>query len=235
MAVNPWAHRTAPGAPRQRANMRGTNLYPMAAPHARQLAKNAAAKRIPNNWPIPRNRGKRSRGLHRSDNTCFRLGGLQALLHLPKFLQWIISHNSIHNGVLIFHAQLGAAMTLDGSGSSDEEISNIDNLSEREMAKLEKELKDKEAEKPGSTLTRCPACAVKALVQCYWGIQNLDAAGVPNALPLNNPELIRVHGVDNVLRIFTPGAAVGAVNAQEDPEEMQTRLLTGCLESVNHK
>ena len=90
----------------------------------------------------------------------------------------------------------------------------------------------KQKKKSVKTLKHCPACAVKALAQCYWGNRDLDASGEPAALPLSNPELLMVHSVDNMLRRFTPGA--GAGNAQEDPEEMQTRLLKACLESVDY-
>lgn len=211
----------------------------MAAPHARQVAKNIAAKQIPNTWPIPRNRSKKSRDLRRNGNTCFRLSGLQALLHLPKFLQWIISHNSMRNGTRIFpcrpshmiYAQLGMNMS-STTISFNKNISSVDEWPEKKLTQLKKKF-EKEKKDSGSTLTDCPACAVKALAQFYWGIQNLNA-GEPISLPFNNAELDRVHQVDNMLRQFTPGAAIGAGNAQEDPEEMQTRLLTGCLESVNY-
>lgn len=140
-------HRTAHNAPRQRPNMRGTSLYPMAVPHARQVAKNIAAKQIPNTWPIPRNRSKKSRGLRRNGNTCFRLSGLQALLHLPRFLQWIISHNSMRNGTRIFpcrpahviHAQLDLNMS-STTISSNKKIPSIDELPEKELTQLKKEL-----------------------------------------------------------------------------------------------
>jgi hypothetical protein len=119
--------------------------------------------------------------------------------------------------------------------SSNKKIPSIDELPEKELTQLKKKLEKKEKKNPGSTLTDCPACAVKALAQFYWGIQNLNAGGVPDSLPFNNAELDRVHQVNNMLRQFTPGADTGAGNAQEDPEEMQTRLLTACLESVNYQ
>ena len=76
---------------------------------------------------------------------------------------------------------------------------------------------------------------MKGLAQYYWGTGNLSPLGVPLDIPDTNTELIEVHQIDNMLRQSTPGAAVGAENVQEDPEEMQTRLLTACLESVNYK
>jgi hypothetical protein len=46
---------------------------------------------------------KRSRGLLRDDNnTCFLLGGLQTLFHLPGFQNWILSHNSREGGTVNF-------------------------------------------------------------------------------------------------------------------------------------
>jgi hypothetical protein len=134
----------------------------------------------------------------------------------------------------VIHAQLDLNMS-STTISSNKKIPSIDELPEKELTQLKKKLEKKEKKNPGSTLTDCPACAVKALAQFYWGIQNLNAGGVPDSLPFNNAELDRVHQVDNMLRQFTPGADTGAGNAQEDPEEMQTRLLTACLESVNYQ
>jgi hypothetical protein len=146
----------------------------------------------------------------------------------------------MRNGVRIFpcrpvaviQTELQAGMTAGGSKSSeDKETLEIENLSEQVVNEPETESEDEEA----SELTHCPACAVKDLVQCYWGDQNLDAAGVPKPLLATDPQLVMVDNVDNALRMFTPGAAMGAADTQEDPEEMQTRLLTACLESVDYK
>lgn len=49
------------------------------------------SKRIPVKWPITR-RNKISRGLGRKRNECYRLSSLQTLLHLPKFMSWVLSH-----------------------------------------------------------------------------------------------------------------------------------------------
>ncbi|KAF2262905.1 cysteine proteinase [Lojkania enalia] len=59
-----------------------------------QQAKDTHVARIAKKWPIPHTRGtSASRGLERRGNTCYRLSTLQVLMHLPKFLNWILSHN----------------------------------------------------------------------------------------------------------------------------------------------
>jgi len=218
-----YAHRTRAGARHTGYNLRGIPIPAAvvpaapAAPHPRQVVKNTVARRIWNEWLITR-QNRRSRGLGRNGNTCFRLSGLQALLHLPKFLQWIISHNSTQGNTTVFpcrpvdaiQAQLAQGLTLGKSDTS----------------------KKKKDEEQSEDLEDCPACAVKALAQFYWGNQNLNAAGYPKPLRFNHTLLDAVHDVDDVLRMFTPGAGTG--DAQQNPEEMQTRLLTACLESVDH-
>jgi hypothetical protein len=217
MATNRWPHRTGPGYRPDRYNLRGAPAagppapVGLTAPHPRQTLKNNVARQIKNRWPITR-KNRASRGLIRAGNTCFRLSGLQALLHLPKFLQWILSHNNTEKGRVVFPcrslteimARLSARMTVGcGESSEDEE-----------------------------TLPQCPACAVKALAQCYWGHENLDSSGEPMPLCVSHPLIAAVHSIDDALRRNTPG--VGVNDPQEDPEEMQTRLLTACLESVDH-
>jgi hypothetical protein len=94
----PWGHRA--GAPNPRYSFRGTNLHQVAAalPYPRQVIENTNARNISNKWPITR-ASWRSRGLRRGHApNCFRLSGIQQLFHAPKFVQWILSHNSPQPG-----------------------------------------------------------------------------------------------------------------------------------------
>lgn len=217
MAANRWSHRTGPGYRPNRYNLRSAPAAgPPApvgptAPHPRQTLKNNVARQIKNRWPITR-KIRSSRGLRRSGNSCFRLSGLHALLHLPKFLQWILSHNSTDKGRVIFPCR------------------SLDDIVARLSARMA--VGCGESSEGEETLPQCPACALKALAQCYWGHQNLNSSGELMPLRVSHPLIAAVHSIDDALRGYTPG--VGADDPQEDPEEMQTRLLTACLESVDH-
>jgi len=63
-----------------------------------QRCKDRHATRILSDWPIARP-NKASRGIHRirDNNECFRLAAIQSLLHLPKFMNWILTHNENGN------------------------------------------------------------------------------------------------------------------------------------------
>ncbi|KAF2793517.1 cysteine proteinase [Melanomma pulvis-pyrius CBS 109.77] len=80
-------NRTA-ATPRRRQLIAGTTRTPA------QIQKDRHAVKISNKWPIPRTRRiKESRGIHRDGNSCYQLASLQALLHLRKFMNWILTHN----------------------------------------------------------------------------------------------------------------------------------------------
>jgi hypothetical protein len=59
-----------------------------------QMQKDRHARHISSSWPITRH-NKSSRGIERlsGNNECFRLAAIQGLLHLPKFMNWILLHN----------------------------------------------------------------------------------------------------------------------------------------------
>jgi hypothetical protein len=175
---------------------------------ATQRAKNAAARRVHKTWPITRE-NRRSRGLRRIGNTCFRLSGLQALLHLPKFLNWILSHNSTQpDGTITFPCrnlnETGMALVARLNGGSRNLV----------------------------TLPRCPACVVKQFIQAYWGPDNVDPrTGAPQPWAHGHAEMVSMRDLDTRIRSATFGAASGT---QEDPVEFQERLLEACLASTDH-
>lgn len=180
---------------------------------ARQRAKDIHAARIDRSWPITR-ANKMSRGLLNSGNDCFRNSGLQALMHAPKFLNWIRSHNvTLTDGTRQFGCQTPSA-----TQRALERKSMIDSY------------------EPGSRstpLADCPACVMKALVQGYWGNRNLRHDGRPYYLNAQTREFTELVRVDAVVSQFSPQS--GYDGQQQDPEEFQTRFLAACLESVDYR
>jgi len=192
-----------------RYNLRGyAPVVPLLQTTAQQRLKNADARGISKNWHI--NRANRSsRGLQRplSQNTCFLLSGIQALLHQPRFLNWIRSHNTTQpNGTVTFPCR-----------ALNEVTTNLEAQYLVGAGRLK--------------LTTCPACLVKDFIQNYWG--NVDIA--PDNTPLgwshSHAQMVAIRQLDRQLHILTPGAAAGL---QQDPVEFQDRILAACLASTDH-
>ncbi|KAF2031599.1 cysteine proteinase [Setomelanomma holmii] len=206
-------HRTRTAA-NVRYPLRGQPPHAAIALHttATQRTKNAIATRIQKDWPITRI-GRRSRGLRRVGNTCFRLSGLQALLHLPKFLHWILSHNTMRpDGTVQFPCR-----------------NNLKDVGMIILAKFNAECDERPPKK--LALPQCPACVVKHFIQAYWGVGNVDANGAPRVWAHGHPEMGRLRNLDQRIRIATAGAAN---DAQEDLAEFQDLLLEACLASTNY-
>jgi len=129
---------------------------------ARQRAKDIHAAHISRSWPISR-ANKMSRGLGNRANDCFRNSALQMLMHAPKFLNWILSHNvDLPNNRRQFPCQ---------------------KLSKTEEALVRSALRANHIPEDGSTpLRTCPACAMKRLAEVYWGNQNTGPDGTPSPL-----------------------------------------------------
>jgi hypothetical protein len=173
---------------------------------ATQQRKNAVAKSVSKNWRITR-LNKRSRGLRRAGLTCYRLSGMQALLHLPRFVNWISSHNSKQpDGTVQFPCR------------------PLNQVETALVAKLSF---------PGTKLqlTRCPACVVKNFAQAYWDNVDMDGQGRPLFWPRDHEHMRRLSSLDRRLFPLTTGAADGG---EQDPVEFQERLLEACLASTDH-
>lgn len=203
-----FAPRTAPGFQNNgRYKLRGINNAPVVLQKtARQRAKDAAAKSVNKKWRITRN-SRRSRGLHRTGMTCFRLSGMQSLLHLPKFVNWILSHNNTKpNGTVEFPCApvhtIGPAL-----------INKLSGYWNR------------------LNLTVCPACVVKDFVQAYWGDYHMAADGEPQALAHTEAHMTALRRLDQQLCALT---ADTAADAQQDPTEFLYRLLEACLALTDH-
>jgi hypothetical protein len=159
-----------------------------------QRSKDRHAARVLSSWDFITRSNKDSRGIHRlpGNNECFRLSAVQALLHLPKFINWTLTHNE------------------DGNFPCHRNIKT--KTSEQKIFR-----------------GICPACAIKRLIRKYWGDQNLRADGTPVPLAGNDPDVRRIHRLDDNI-----SGEVGA-HEQQDAEECQARLLDACLNSVDHE
>jgi len=161
-------------------------------------------------WPIART-NRRSRELSPRGNTCFGTSGLQALLHLPRFFNRILSHNTQQaDGTIGFPCRSTRML--------QREIQEMSMMTGWDT-------------KPGVKpvpLRHCPACALKRVAQRYWSKVDLSADGRPTAFCHSQVDLRRIERIDMALAQYTPGAA------DEDQEEFQTRYLKACRESVDH-
>jgi len=187
-----------------------------------QVASDRVASRIKKKWPITRN-SKRTRGLERHGMSCFRLSGIQGLLHLPKFLNWILSHNTSitnKNGTTSIHFPC------------------------RPLEKLGQAIADK-ARYTGASPVRlkdCPACVVKRFAEMYWGQTDLlpektRASGLPADRPEHRPRSFPHRSrAMNLLRNLDQslqGVPSGTIDyEQQDPSEFQARILQACCAST---
>ncbi|KAF1926818.1 cysteine proteinase [Didymella exigua CBS 183.55] len=202
------------GKPDARYSLRGNPPRAAIILHrtARQRAKDTAAARIACSWPITRV-NKTSRGLDNRGNDCFRNSALQALMHGPRFLNWILSHNSrLKDGTRQFRCQKPLATQ-----------------SRIERAAMSK---DYVPVRGAKSLSNCPACAMKNLVEVYWGKHQMESDDEPRSLNSRTPPFLPLIQVDALLSRFTPQA--GMDGQQQDPEEFQSRFLQACLESVDY-
>lgn len=127
-----------------------------------QMKKDKYAKQVSDGWPsgVVKRTNKNSRGMHRVGNGCYRISALQALLHLPKFMNWINDHNVTQRGKI--HNPCTTATTMSHNGNNF---------------------------KVHTVCRQCMACAMKDLIAYYWGEDNLDASGAPNPIPQHDPIL----------------------------------------------
>lgn len=148
----------------------------------RQRTKDLHTARISRGWPI-RRATKMSRGLANRRNDCFRNSALQALMHAPKFLNWALSHNvPLPNNRYQFPCQ--------GHFATEKAI-------EKKAA-----MKDYIREAGYTRLQACPACAMKRIVEVYWGNQNMGTNGKPNHLTSETQGFRDLVRIDVVLMRF---------------------------------
>jgi len=133
-----------------------------------QVQKDNDAFRISKRWPISR-RSKLSRGIHRNGNECYILSSIQGLLHLPQFMNWILSHSvTDSNGNVQNPCAYNSALPR-----------GYDTMSP-------------------NWYRRCVACAVKNLVTIYWGNYNLNR-GKPIPLAATDAALIPIYSISDIM------------------------------------
>ncbi|KAH8716953.1 hypothetical protein GQ44DRAFT_730286 [Phaeosphaeriaceae sp. PMI808] len=105
----------------------------------------------------------RPRGLQQSNNNCYRNSALQVLLHLPRFVNWIMEHNE--------------------RGKHWDCRPDDPNMLQPAAGDINYH--------PGlPTATGCVPCLMKTLIQNYWGVHNLSATGEPMELVSDDPAVL---------------------------------------------
>jgi hypothetical protein len=128
-------------------------------------------------WKITR-KNRRPRGLENGGASCYRNSVLQSLLHMPKFLNWIMQHNE--NG------QNWPCHPTDPNRTLPDD-----------------EDKDDILEKLGTQAMGCVPCVLKSLITGYWGNIRLGPTGAPLSLPYNHACWSHLHQLSG--RWFYPG------------------------------
>jgi hypothetical protein len=184
---------------------RSPPLHRIAKP-IQQKNKDQYLKRIRKTWPITR-ANKASRGIQREGQQCFRISAIQALLHLPKFMNWILSHNE--NGKFECHFLIW---------TQDYPFRLFQGKCAACMFKdlIQKYWGDKNIGPDGKPRPLKWECDE------MLAIERLDDQLAFNGNPLDDddydPSKLENHGRE----------------IPQDTEECQTRLLRACLESVNY-
>ncbi|KAF2746765.1 cysteine proteinase [Sporormia fimetaria CBS 119925] len=105
-----------------------------------QAAYDKNILRVKKTWPVKR-KNKKSRGINGSNNTCFQNTALQGILHLPRLMHWIMTHNTPARGGFMNPCR-----------------------PPKDMYTLVTDGKERYI-----TGRSCIACHLKTLIQTYWG------------------------------------------------------------------
>jgi hypothetical protein len=211
-------------------------------PPARQSEAQRSRSAIANciskscNWRNTR-QNRRPRGLANGGFSCYRNSILQNLLHLPKFMNWILQHNKRGQ-----RWPCRAAPTATNPAGDENQAPPVRYRNEAAIVAL------------GEEGTGCVPCLLKELIRGYWSDSVLiDAAtGRPNHLPYNHACWHRLHqltkrwfyrdpsGLHDTLNNDTnvnktPTAKAGMtraarkaeMDAQHDSEEYLRMILNG--------
>ncbi|PSN67843.1 cysteine proteinase [Corynespora cassiicola Philippines] len=184
----------------------------------RQKGHDSRSGHIRNEWPIKRG-NVRPRGLENGGNYCFRNAALQALLHLPKFINFVLTHNEVDARGIVSWPCNSNDPNLDTSQSGEDELSNEDQLV-------------------------CVACAMKHLIQEYWGDERVNknkpyGDGKPGHLPNGEGSLLPIHRLAQ--RWYTPrpnpdltdDERIKERDNRQDSEDFLRRILDGIDSSIN--
>jgi uncharacterized UBP type Zn finger protein len=201
---------------------------------AAQRERIAVAKRISKLWTARITRQSRlPRGLRNGGNTCYRNSVLQTLLHLPKFVNWIMQHNE--------HGQKWPCRPTDPNQS----------LPPRWVG-------EPAIKAMGLEATGCVPCLFKRLVVCYWGNDHIKNNGELDALCVKNMCWYRLHrlaerwfyrdppDIDEILNseenrfkteaqktVIKQRLRAGHMHGQQDADEYMRFILDGIENTYN--
>ncbi|CAO2648436.1 Nn.00g077030.m01.CDS01 [Neocucurbitaria sp. VM-36] len=189
-----------------------------------QRTRRNVASRISKAWRNDR-KNRRPRGLANRGNDCYRIGALQPLLHLPRFVNWILQHN-----------EQGQNWPC---GTNDRNLSlPTDPLTRRILLGLIKKQTGKD--KDQSLYTGCVPCLLKLLIIDYWGNvligpQNGNPPFAPLHLPTDHPAIIRLHRlIDRWFCVDPQGHSRRLKNAEnKDKTPRQKERITIRARQVN--
>ncbi|KAF2728695.1 cysteine proteinase [Polyplosphaeria fusca] len=188
---------------------------------ALQRRRIADASRISKRWPISR-RAFFSRGIENAGNTCYRNSTIQQLLHLPKFLNLLLSHNTptgkegcVRNPHWTWPAKSTTKKQSDPSNYQDQLFYQDE---------------------------YCPACMLKDIVLDYWGTRHDDSehesneeSYAPRHLPATLDSIRRMNAFGD--RPENGGRVEGHghhfYRHQGDAEEFQSRLVDASLNAAD--
>ncbi|KAH6868396.1 hypothetical protein BKA58DRAFT_459155 [Alternaria rosae] len=211
-----------------------TNLTMVVREGPEQAQRRATANGMSKKWKIPR-RNKRSRGLVNTQNSCYRHGALQPLLHLPRFVNWIKTHNVLNHWRCLANdpnCQLPTdPLTL--------------RAIEREIAKAK--TKNFQDYKEDEAYRGCVPCLLKKLMTAYWNNTLIGGAPnlVPQPLPHYHPAILSLHQlierwfcVDPPNHTHTGNQATIAarrrhMRAQQDADEFTGYIFDGIASSYD--
>ncbi|KAF1833157.1 cysteine proteinase [Decorospora gaudefroyi] len=198
-----------------------------------QAQRRRTADRISKKWKIAR-QNKSPRGLDNQGNNCYRHGALQPLLHLPRFVNWILKHKK--NGHWPCHAA-------DPNKSLPE-----DELTQAEIQDTTKHTKIE-------LYTGCVPCILKAFMKAYWGKGDTDVQPpyLPLVLPHHHDSVLPLHqlaerwfcresqdldipkGSSRAERSrLTRDSKRAEMTAQQDADEFQRQIFGGIQSSYDH-
>lgn len=147
-----------------------------------QCRRRNVANRISKTWKINR-QSKRPRGFQNRAVDCYRIGALQPLLHLPRFVNWILQHNERRQNW--------------PCGPNDENrVPEDDPITQEILAERAETLG---AEEDGQPLfTGCVPCLLKLLILEYWGNTSIGPGDgnppfQPLYFPFDHPATLRLH------------------------------------------
>jgi hypothetical protein len=107
----------------------------------------------------------RPRGIANGANNCYRIATLQTLLHLPRFVNWVLDH-----------CEPGKNWNCQPN-----DWNRVQPVGDRTLDLMRPHAAD------------CISCLLKSLVQAYWGVHNLSPTGHPLPMTLKDPAIVRLN------------------------------------------